>query len=108
MRGLVVAAAWLLPGIALAAPPDNPDPALAPWYNNLRQPWTNALCCSMADCRPTEARTAGDNYEAFVGGEWRAVPPDKVLQRSDNPTGHAVVCWTPSAGIMCFVRGPDS
>jgi hypothetical protein len=108
MRGLVVAAALLLPATALGAPPEHPDPALAPWYNNLRQPFTNALCCSLADCRPTEARTNGDSYEAFVGGQWRLVPPEKVLQRSDNPTGHAVVCWTPTAGVMCFVRGPDS
>jgi len=108
MRGYVVAMASVFPAMALAAPTDNPDPALAPWYNNLRAPWTNALCCSIADCRPVEARTAGDDYEVFVGGEWRRVPPDRILQRSDNPTGHAVVCWTPAAGILCFVRGPDS
>jgi hypothetical protein len=108
MRGSVVAAACLVPAMSLAAPPDNSDHALAPWYNNLRAPWTNALCCSIADCRPTEARIRGDDYEVFVGGTWQLVPPDKVLQRSDNPTGHAVVCWTPTAGILCFVRGPDS
>ena len=100
--------AWLYPEIGLAAPSDNPDPALTPWYSNLRQPWTNTLRCSVADCRPTEARTNCDDYEAFVGGKWRTVPPDKVLRRSDNPTGHAVVCWTPMAGVMCFVCGPDS
>ena len=93
---------------ARPAPPDNADPALAPWFNSLRSPWTNALCCSIADCRPTDSRINGDHYEAFVGGQWRSVPPDAVLRRTDNPTGRAVVCWTPSAGIMCFVRGPES
>jgi hypothetical protein len=33
------------------------------------------------------------------------VPDDKVLQRSDNPTGHAGVCRTERAGIYAmFVR----
>jgi hypothetical protein len=106
---LMIAGVIMLPGcLAHAAPPENADPALSPWYNSLRAPWTNALCCSMADCRPTDSRVSGDHYEAFVGGEWRPVPPDRVLQRTDNPTGRAVVCWTPSAGIMCFVRGPES
>lgn len=35
-----------------------------------------------------------------------AVPADKILHRYDNPTGRAVVCWTPALGIMCFVEGP--
>ena len=35
------------------------------------------------------------------------MPPDKILQRTDNPTGRAVVCWTPQRGIMCFVRATE-
>lgn len=93
---------------ARAAPPPDADPALTPWFNSLRAPWTNALCCSIADCRPADLRIVGDHYEVFIGGEWRAVPPSRVLQRSDNPTGRAVVCWTPQGGITCFVRGPES
>jgi hypothetical protein len=109
MRRFILAAMITsLTQAASGAPPEDADPALAPWFNDLRQPWTNALCCSMADCRPTESRVRGDHYEVFVGGEWRVVPDDKVLQRSDNPTGHAVVCWTPGAGILCFVRAPES
>ncbi len=107
MRACLIAVALLSSTSALAAPPDDADPALAPWFNSLRAPWTNALCCSIADCRPTDARIAGDHYEAFVGGQWRPVPPDRVLQRSDNPTGRPVVCWTPATGIMCFVHGPE-
>jgi hypothetical protein len=87
-RCFILAVISLLARAASAAPPPNADPALAPWFNDLRQPWTNALCCSIADCRPTESRTEGDHYEAFVGGAWRVVPDDKVLQRTDNPTGH--------------------
>ena len=91
-----------------AAPPPDADPALAPWFNDLRQPWTNALCCSVADCRPVESRLNNGHYEALIEGEWRPVPDDHILNRGDNPTGHAVACWTPSAGIICFVRPPES
>jgi hypothetical protein len=101
-------AVLLLGHAASAAPPENADPALAPWYNSLRLPWTNALCCSMADCRPVDSRTNDDHYEVLIEGQWRPVPDDKVLNRSDNPTGRAVVCWTPSSGILCFVKAPDS
>jgi hypothetical protein len=92
----------------LAAPPPDADPALAPWFNSLRQPWTNALCCSMADCRPVQSRLNGGHYEALIEGEWRQVPDHLILNRNDNPTGRAIACWTPQVGILCFVRAPDS
>jgi hypothetical protein len=95
-------------GHAEAAAPPDADPALAPWFNGLRQPWTNALCCSVADCRPVDSRLHNGRYEALIEGEWRAVPDDHILNRADNPTGRAVACWTPQAGIICFVRAPDS
>ena len=101
-------AAPLLAGRALAAPPDNADPSLAPWYNSLHQPETNALCCSIADCRPVLSRETNGHYEAYIEGQWRAVPDERVLTRPDNPTGHAVVCWTPFAGILCFIKAPES
>jgi len=55
-----------------------------------------------------ESSTNAAHYEAFVGGAWRVVPDDKVIRRSDNTTAHAVVCWTPRTGILCFVRAPES
>jgi hypothetical protein len=91
-----------------AAPPPDADPAMAPWFNSLRQPGSGISCCSIADCRPVDYRTVDNHYEAYIEGEWRAVPPDKVISRADNPTGRAVVCWTKLSGIMCFVRGPET
>ena len=108
MRHFILGAILLLAGQARAAPPDDADPSLGPWYNSLRQPWTNALCCSIADCRPVLSRIVDGHYEAFVGDEWRLVPDDRVLTRTDNPTGHAVVCWTPFAGVLCFIKAPES
>jgi hypothetical protein len=91
-----------------AAPPQNADPTLAPWFRSLLQPGTAISCCALADCRPADYRIKTDRYEVLLGGKWLAVPPDKILQRIDNPTGHAIVCWTPQRGIMCFVRATES
>jgi hypothetical protein len=107
-RRVATAAALLAAASAVAAPPQNADPALAPWFRSLQQPGTAISCCSVADCRPTEYRISADHYEALIGGNWLVVPPDKILQRTDNPTGHAIVCWTPQRGIMCFVRSTES
>lgn len=107
MRHLWLAAAVLIAGTAHARAPPDADPALAPWFQDLRVPGSGTSCCSVADCRPAEYRTSGDHYEAFIDGQWLVVPPGRVLQRSDNPTGHAIVCYTPTLGILCFVRGPE-
>ncbi len=100
----------LLAGIAAArgAPPENADPSLAPWFQSLRQPGTGISCCSIADCRTTDYRTTARGYEALVDGRWLAVPPDRVLQETENPTGRAVVCYLPGKGILCFVRPSET
>ena len=107
MRRLALAAALLIAGHAEAAPPPDADPALAPWFQGLQAPDTGRSCCSIADCRPTEARTRGDHYEVLIEDKWLVVPPQRILTRTDNPTGRAVVCWTPALGIMCFVHAPE-
>lgn len=93
---------------AAAQPPDTDDPTLAPWFQSLRQPGTGISCCSVADCRLTDYRTTPDGYEAMVEDRWLVVPPEKVLQRVGNPTGKAVVCYTPVSGILCFVRPSEA
>ena len=98
----------LAPDHPRAAPPPDADMSLAPWFNSLQQPGSGISCCSIADCRRTDSRDAGDHYEAFVDGQWRPVPPSAVVERQDNPTGHAVVCYTPARGIMCFIKAPDA
>jgi hypothetical protein len=105
---VVVIALSALAGPAEAAPPADADPALAPWFRSLMQPGTSISCCSLSDCRATEYRIEGDHYEALVGEKWLVVPAERILQRTDNPTGRAVVCWTPLRGIMCFVRATES
>jgi hypothetical protein len=108
MTRLLLTAVLLFPTIAGAQPPADADPALGPWFRSLLVPGTSISCCSVTDCRATEYRIRADHYEALIGGSWQVVPADKILQRTDNPTGHAVVCWTPQRGILCFVRATES
>jgi len=108
MTRLLLAVALVLPAAADAAPPADADPTLAPWFRSLLIPGTSISCCSVTDCRATEYRIEADHYEALIGERWLVVPSDKILQRTDNPTGHAVVCWTPQRGILCFVRATES
>lgn len=95
----------LLAGSA-APPPDN-NLQYKEWFESLRQPGTQALCCSISDCRMTNYRTNADGYEVPINNHWVRVPPDKVLNRIPNPTGHGVVCYTPPENILCFVRETD-
>jgi len=115
-----VAALLIVVGIAAqhrdaaARPPENADTSLAPWFNSLRDPVNGVGCCSQADCRPVEYRLAAGHYEALIGRQfdvpkehWEAVDPERILERTDNPTGRAIACWVPGIGVLCFIRPPD-
>ena len=116
VRALPRLAVGVLLGLAAAAearPPENADPALAPWFQSLHSA-EGGLCCSEADCRPVEYRMTEDHYEVLIGRQygpdveehWEDVPAESVLQKTDNPTGHAIACWTPytQPRVICFVR----
>lgn len=89
---------------AFARPPDNADPALAPWFRSLAQPGTGISCCSLADCRPVSARITPSGYQILVNKRWIAVPPEKILQGKENPTGKPVACVV-NGEVLCFVPG---
>lgn len=122
VNGVIAALALLVTVIASAraAPPENADPALAPWFQSLEVPGTNhSSCCSQSDCRPVDYRIAGDYYEALLTPEqfaragvmqpiWIRVPMDRILERVDNPTGKAILCWQPGTGVLCFVRPEET
>lgn len=92
-------------GVGHSAPPPNANPAFSAWFGSLVDPNTNAPCCSLSDCRTVEHRMARDHFEVEVEGRWVSVPEEKVLHRTDNPTGQAVLCWSRALGILCFVPG---
>jgi len=89
-----------------AKPPPDANPALGPWFQSLQDPETTLSCCDEADCRPVDDRIGQAGYEVMLRGAWVTVPDTKVIRRTHNPVGHAVLCWSPNFGIMCFVPGP--
>lgn len=95
-------------GSAFAAPPPDANPAFGAWFSSLVDPETNAPCCSLTDCRTVEHRMARDHFEVEVEGHWLSVPVEKILHRTDNPTGQAVLCWSKMLGILCFIPGAGS
>jgi hypothetical protein len=99
--------AALLAAPATAAPPENADPALAPWFQSLKAPDTGVGCCGEADCRAEPWRLIEDRYEAYLDNRWVPIPEDKILQRTDNPLGHAITCHA-GQRIFCFIRPADT
>jgi len=110
MRSIIfIAVTYLasLPG-AIAAPPEHADPSLAPWFNSLSAT-DGTPCCSIADCRRASSRHTADGYEVLIDDTWVAVPWERVLSRTDNPTGQAIVCCAPRTKIiLCFVRPSET
>ena len=86
---------------------------LAPYSDYLRglKSPVGGLCCDLSDCRLTEAKIVGGHWQVYVKkeqfeygkNEWIDVPEDKILRKTDNPTGLPILCWSPYAGVLCFV-----
>ena len=95
-----------------------PDAEFADWFSSLKEPGTEGAtggavsCCSPAsDCQITDYESDGEGrYWITTEGERIQVPPDKILQRADNPTGRGVACLRHYDGhpvVRCFVRAPE-
>lgn len=106
----------LLLAIAHAAPPEGADPEspLGRWYRSLHVPHSTALCCSISDCRPVEARAQNGHWQIRRGQQWIDVPEDRIVRR-DNPDGRPIACigqYDDAPGgngpIRCFVPPPET
>jgi hypothetical protein len=73
------------------------------FYSKLLRPDTKTSCCNLADCRPTEIRSAGDHYEVKKDGRWIRVPSEKIVKVAP-PDGRAHICAPPTASSTW---GPD-
>ena len=110
-----VFATMLLLSIGSAAHP--PGAEFADWFGSLKEPGTegkmgSTSCCSPEkDCHVTDYETDADGrYWIIAEGERVQVPPDKILQRTDNPTGRGVACLRYYNGhpvVRCFVRASE-
>ena len=120
MKILAIIAALLVWCTSVGA--HQPGDEFADWYHSLRVPGldpvkllnpTESWCCSPdRDCKTVDYQTdAAGSYWIVADGERVQIPPDKILQRTDNPTGRAVACWNYHNGhphVRCFVRPPES
>ena len=114
---MVIIATLLFLGAGAAAHP--PEAEFGDWFHSLKEPGTEGMpggsvpCCSPErDCQITDYETDADGrYWITADGERVEVPPDKILQRADNPTGRGVACLRHSNGhpvVRCFVRAFES
>lgn len=125
VRYVRIVALWLLAFSTLnapsrAAPPNgsDPDSPLGQWYKSLHVPQTDALCCSISDCRPVLARQRDGHWEVYLRPtyldlsnplkpQWVEVPEEVILKR-DNLDGRPIVCRTSYGTIRCFVPPPET
>jgi len=100
-----------------SAPPENADPALAPFYKSLMIPGAEHIsCCSENDCRPVKTRMYDGKLQMFAdskiykdgNNQWVDIPQHRVLTPRENPTGEPVACWDNLNGVICFVNGPGT
>jgi hypothetical protein len=78
--------ALVLASPAPGQPPPGADPfsPLGLWYRSLTTPYNGGSCCSVADCRPVEARLVGEGWQIHVDGAWIEVSPYVVLKRDSG------------------------
>lgn len=81
------------------------------WYERLKTPQGYSCCRAdlpgrPGDCRPVQARPRDDgSWEAFFGGRWHVVPPDRILPDHLNRIPlHAHICEQ-DGYVRCFLRG---
>jgi hypothetical protein len=62
--------------LMLSALPLRSDTSLGYWYKSLMRNDRGGSCCDTADCRAVDYRIGPMGYEAFVDGQWTAVPDE--------------------------------
>ena len=105
VRAAIAASMIAIP--TMAAPPPNAEDALAPWFRSLQVPGTNTSCCDEGDFRRTVAEMAPYGLRAKTLFGWIPIPR-RIILYIPNPTGEAILCWTPNRGPLCFVPPPGS
>lgn len=68
------------------------DPRYDEFFHSLQRPDGQGSCCSLDDCRQTEAEFRDGQWFAVVDGKWRAVPPERVLASPLSIDGEAYIC----------------
>ena len=72
------------------------------WMKSLIRPDTGTSCCNLNDCNPTDAEWRDGQWWAVYKGQWRAIPPEKVLSKPLSLDGEAWLCAMDRT-VFCFV-----
>lgn len=82
------------------------------FYKNLKQPdngWSccNAMTATEGDCRPVRWYKGDDElFYVWLSGQWKPVPPNKVVKDTESPDGYGHVCaHRLTDQIYCFIEG---
>jgi hypothetical protein len=83
------------------------------WYSTLMRPdFPGSSCCNDKDCRPTQSRWNGSQWEAMKDGRWITVPNEKVIVNRTSIDTRAHMCAPPSSHrsygadyVFCLVPG---
>lgn len=81
------------------------------WYQHLKTPHGYSCCMGdmpgkLGDCRPVQARPLDDgSWEAFFGGQWRPIPPERVLPDGLNLVPLRSHLCEQDGFVRCFLRG---
>jgi len=81
------------------------------WYEHLKTPQGYSCCRAdlpgrPGDCRPVQARpTDSGGWEAFFGGRWQPVPPDRILPDHLNRVPIRSHICEQDGYVRCFLRG---
>lgn len=76
------------------------------WFESLSAPDTSIPCCDRLDCHEVASRRGAEGWEAWTDGRWLPIPDEKIVTDTANPLEHAVLCWSPSLSLTCFVPPP--
>lgn len=104
-RYLILALLLAPPSVATAHIPRT-ESYVDDWFESLLAPDTGIPCCDRLDCREVASRRGPAGWEAWSDNRWVPIPEDKVVTDTTNPLEHAVLCWSPSLGLTCFVPPP--
>jgi hypothetical protein len=114
----LAAATILTAAYATAAPPPagGEDYKLTEPYSDFFRTLHDAqgeLCCTLADCRPVEARPTADGsgwefladpkHFKNADGSWIKVPDDRILRGRPNPVGVPIACYEVGFPPFCFL-----
>jgi hypothetical protein len=75
-------------------------------YGGWINPASGGSCCDDRDCQPARSYLGDDGFHyVWLTGQWRRVPPDRVL-KIPSPDGNSHVCAdVQTDAIHCFVAG---